>query len=70
VALIASAAGEQRVDIERVTRSVAELNQVTQGVAANAEESAAAATDLNTQSEHLMDAIEALGKLVGAEAVK
>jgi methyl-accepting chemotaxis protein len=65
---IAYASGEQRSHIERVTTSVAELNQATQGVAAHAEESAAAATELNAQSEHLMDVIEALSTLVGAEA--
>jgi methyl-accepting chemotaxis protein len=65
---IASAAGEQRTNIERFTRSVGELNQVTQAVAANAEESAAAAAQLNAQSGYLMDAIESLRTLVGAEA--
>ncbi len=65
---IAAAAGDQRGNIERVTLSVSELNQVTQGVAANAEQSASAAAQLNAQSEHLMDAIEALSELVGAEA--
>ena len=68
VGAIASAAGEQRANIERVTSSVAELSQATQGVAANAEQSAAAATQLNAQSEHLMDSIKALSVLVGAEA--
>jgi methyl-accepting chemotaxis protein len=69
VGVIASAASEQRANIERVTRSVAELNQTTQGVAANAEQSAAAASELNSQSQHLMDAIDALSQLVGAEAI-
>jgi len=66
VGAIASAAGEQRSNIERVTSSVAELNQATQGVASNAEQSAAAATELNAQSESLMDAIQALSLLVGS----
>ena len=66
VAAIAKAAGEQQSNIERVTRSVAELNQATQGVAANAEESAAAASQLNAQSEHLQDAIDALSALAGS----
>jgi len=68
VGVIAYAAGDQRADIERVTTSVAEMNRVTQGVAANAEQSAAAATELNAQSEHLLDAIEALSSLVGETA--
>ncbi len=66
--VIADASGQQRANIERVTRSVGELGQTTQGVAANAEESAAAAAELNAQSEHLLDAIASLSKLVGADA--
>jgi methyl-accepting chemotaxis protein len=65
VAVIASAAKDQRLDVDRFSTSVAELNQVTQRVAANAEESAAAASQLNAQSEHLMDAIGSLKDLVG-----
>ena len=68
VGVIAYAAGDQRADIERVTTSVAEMNRVTQGVAANAEQSAAAATELNAQSEHLLDALDALSTLVGETA--
>ena len=68
VGAIASAAGEQQSNVERVTQSLGELNQATQGVAANAEQSAAAAAELNAQSEYLMDAIEALSQLVGSES--
>jgi methyl-accepting chemotaxis protein len=67
VGAIASAAGEQQSNVERVTISLGELNQATQGVAANAEQSAAAAAELNAQSEYLTDAIQALSQLVGAE---
>jgi len=45
VSAIASAAAEQRSNIERFTNSVSELNEVTQGIAANVEESASAATE-------------------------
>ena len=65
---IASAAGEQRVNVDRFTTSVGELNQVTQTIAANAEESAAAASELSAQSEYLMEAIDSLRELVGAES--
>lgn len=67
VGAIASAAVDQRATIEQFTTSVSELNQVTQGVAASAEESASAATELNSQSENLQEAIAALSVLVGAE---
>jgi methyl-accepting chemotaxis protein len=66
VGAIASAAVEQRSTIERVTLSLGELNQATQGVAANAEQSAAAAEELSAQSQYLMDSIQALSGLVGA----
>ena len=65
VGVIAAAAAEQRGEIGRVTSSVSELNQAIQGVAANAEESAAAATEMNAQSEQLRNAMEALTRLVG-----
>jgi len=65
---IASAAGEQRVNVDRFTTSVGELNQVTRTIAANAEESAAAASQLSAQSEYLMEAIDSLRELVGAES--
>ena len=65
VGAIASAAGQQQTTIERVTLSLGELNQATQGVAANAEQSAAAAEELSAQSQYLMDSIRALSGLVG-----
>ena len=66
VGAIAAAAGQQQTTIERVTLSLGELNQATQGVAANAEQSAASAEELSAQSQLLMDSIQALGRLVGA----
>ena len=39
---IASGTGEQRINVDRVTTSVGQLNQVTRAIAANAGESAAA----------------------------
>lgn len=65
---IASAAGQQRNDIGQFSKSISEMNQVTQTIAANAEESAASASELSAQSEYLSDAIEALRQLVGADA--
>ena len=65
VAAIASAAQEQRTNIERVTEAVSEMSTVTQGVAAHAQESASASTELSAQSERLMSAIAELNTLVG-----
>jgi methyl-accepting chemotaxis protein len=64
---IASATDGQRVSVERLTSSVGEMNQVTQGVASSAEESAAAAVELNAQSESLRDAINDLTVMVGTD---
>ena len=64
---IATAAGQQRTDIAQFSNSVGELNQVTQTIAANAQESAASASELSAQSEYLSDAIEELRELVGAD---
>ena len=65
VSSIALAAADQRNSVERVSAAVGELNQTTQEVAANAEQSAAAANELNSQSKHLLEAIDALSELVG-----
>jgi methyl-accepting chemotaxis protein len=66
---IAGAAAEQRSSVESVNHSVSEMSQATQTVAANAEESAAAACELQAQSEALMQAIESLSHMVGAESI-
>jgi methyl-accepting chemotaxis protein len=62
---IATATSERQSDMQRVNASVAEMNQVVQGVASHAEESAAAAAQLNAQAENLMSAIDRLRSLVG-----
>ena len=67
MSVIAGVATEQQAHIERVSNSVSEMNMATQSVAAGAEESAASSAQLNSQSEHLMDALEALSALVGAD---
>jgi methyl-accepting chemotaxis protein len=51
--------------MERVASAVSEMSSVTQGVAAHAEQSAAASVELNAQSEHLMETIKELSQLVG-----
>jgi methyl-accepting chemotaxis protein len=70
VNMIATASEQQRVNIERVTFSISDLSQATQGVAASAEQSAAAATELNAQSESLMEAIDSLSTMVGTTATR
>ncbi|MBI2517610.1 MAG: hypothetical protein HYV95_11970 [Opitutae bacterium] len=63
---IATASSEQSQGIGQVTTAVAEMDKVTQSNAATAEETAAAAEELNTQSAALQDAVTRLQVLTGA----
>lgn len=64
VAQIASATQEQNQGIAQVSEAASQMDKVTQSIAANAEESAAAAEELNTQAATLRDAVGELQKLV------
>jgi methyl-accepting chemotaxis protein len=63
---ITQGATAQRAGIEQVHSAVAEMNGVTQGLAASAEQSAAAASQLNAQSQSLRQSIGDMIVLVGA----
>lgn len=63
---IAQVATAQSADIERLNLAVVGLNGMTQGLAANAEQTAAASSELNAQSESLLQSIGAMNTLVGA----
>ena len=65
VAEIANASGEQSTGISQVTDAVVSMDKVTQGNAANAEETSAAAAQLNSQTVALNDAISSLRQLIG-----
>ena len=56
---------EQAQGIQQISKAVAQMDQVTQKTAANAEESAAASEELNAQSQALMAVVEQLQALVG-----
>jgi len=62
---IARACAEQQQGIGQINSAVTEMDQVTQSNAAGAEESASAATMLNTQSAALKDTVAELAHLVG-----
>jgi methyl-accepting chemotaxis protein len=64
VAQIASASQEQSQGISEVNMAVSQMDKVTQGNASNAEESAAAAEELNAQAEVLKGAVRELQQLV------
>src|SRR5439155_5253415 len=57
---------EQAQGIEQISKAVAQMDEVTQRTAANAEQSAAASEELNAQSKALMTVVAQLEKLVGA----
>jgi hypothetical protein len=61
---IAQASQEQSQGIGQVNLALTEMDKVTQGNAANAEESASAAEELNAQTESLREAVQDLRELV------
>ena len=65
VAEIATASNEQSQGIGQVNTAVSQMDKVTQSNAANAEETAAAAEELNSQSLMLKDAVGQLQALTG-----
>lgn len=59
---------EQTRGMDEVAKAITEMQEVTQRTAANAEESAAAATELLAQSERLKETVSGLAALVGTAA--
>jgi len=59
---------EQAQGIDQISKAVAQMDQVTQKTAANAEESASASEELNAQSQSLMAVVKQLRELVGADS--
>ena len=68
VAEVASASKEQTQGIQQVNGAVGQMDKVTQANAANAEESASAAEELNAQAVSLKEAVASLLSLVSASA--
>ena len=63
---VAGASREQTQGIVQISSAVGQMDKVTQSNAASAEESAAAAQELNAQASVMKDSVEDLLKLVGA----
>jgi methyl-accepting chemotaxis protein/methyl-accepting chemotaxis protein-1 (serine sensor receptor) len=55
---------EQSVGLNQISRAITQMEQVTQTTAANAEESAAAAAELNAQSDALKGIVARLNEMV------
>ncbi len=66
VSEIAAASNEQAQGIDQINTAVAQMDQVTQTNAANAEESASASEELSSQAQSLNAMIEQLVNLVGS----
>jgi len=66
IAEVASASREQTQGITQINTAVSQMDKVTQSNAANAEESAAAAEELNAQGATMKDSVSELLHLVGA----
>ena len=62
---IAAATTQQSTGIDQVTRAVHEMDKVTQGNAASAEESASSSCELATQAKTMQGAVTTLVHLVG-----
>ena len=70
VAEISAASNEQAQGIDQVNKAVAEMDKVTQKNAANAEESASAAEELNAQAVHMKSSVAELVALMGGSGKK
>ncbi len=65
VSEIAVASGEQAQGVDQINLAVSELDRVTQSNAANAEEGAAAAEEMNAMAMSTHDLVDALSAMVG-----
>jgi hypothetical protein len=62
---VSEASRQQAQGIDQVSQAIAQMEKVTQGTAATAEESAAASEELNAQAETSMQVVARLAALVG-----
>ena len=65
VAGIFTASQEQAQGAGQISQAVSQMDKVTQGNAATAEESASAAQEMSAQAEALKETVHALGRLIG-----
>ena len=67
---VSAASIEQSQGIEQVNSAVAQMDQVTQSNAANAEESASASEELSGQAQNLNVMVEELVRMIGGKAAE
>ncbi|MBD3276522.1 MAG: methyl-accepting chemotaxis protein, partial [Candidatus Marinimicrobia bacterium] len=68
---ISAASEEQNQGLSQINTAITQVDQVTQRVAANAEESASASEELNAQSESLLNSVfDLIGLVEGKKGTK
>ena len=65
---ISLGSSEQAKGIDQISRSITQMEQVTQSTAANSEESAAAAEELTAQAESMQEVVHRLNSLVDGDS--
>ncbi|MDM8550259.1 methyl-accepting chemotaxis protein [Desulfobacterales bacterium HSG2] len=68
LAKIATASDDQSLKISHISNAVGEIEKITQRNAANAEESAAASAEMNTQAGQMKGFVDALQTVVGGKS--
>jgi methyl-accepting chemotaxis protein len=66
---IVTASNEQSEGIRQINNAVAQMDKVTQQVAANSEESASASSELAVQSQRVKKVVNIIDKIVGGAAI-
>ena len=67
VSQITAASSEQTEGIDQITNTASRMDHMTQQIAANAQQSAAAAEEMNSQAANMLAHVHALEKLLGAK---
>jgi methyl-accepting chemotaxis protein/methyl-accepting chemotaxis protein-1 (serine sensor receptor) len=65
VAGLATSSNEQDAGVEQIARAISQFEGTTQSIAANAEESAAAGTELSSQADALNQIVDELAEMAG-----
>lgn len=70
ISTISSASKDQNVGMQEISKTMVQIDQVTQAVASASEESASSSEKLNMQTVSMKENILAIGRIVGYEADK
>ncbi len=67
---VAMASKEQTEGMNQINKAMGQVDQVTQTMASNSEESAAAAEELNAQANAMIESVKEIGTMVGYDVSK